>query len=973
MEQIYRQVVNALEYENDTAYRPDETGFFDACYYAETEQEMYPLVGIKRLDSYDEEQIMRQHLRYWNRNDVPISILILPGEFRIYNNFSINKKALLYKSSDKKKDEWWMKALNSSNVTSKILWEKLTKLSSPRERVDRQLLNNLKYAVEQACRKYGMNLDHAYNFMSQCIFVKYLEDRGMLTEQAFQRWQTDTFLGLLEKKVPEEVYAFFQFLKKRFNGDLFDVCREELPAKDQMEVFCGFFRGDDFMRDGNRQMRLFPYDFSVIPIGLVSHIYETFFSMDDEWKREKKAAAAGAFYTPHYMADFMVRQCMEACESNEKIPSVLDPACGSGVFLVSAFKYQIAMKKKVQGSIEAKELRELLMSAVYGVDTNAGALRISCFSLYIALLDELNPKDILENQFQFPNLIGYNLIHESFFSGATDWQMETNKVDIIVGNPPWKSMPNGDHITYCEQNKIPISDSQIAQAFMVRVRDFTKSDTLVSLLVTNSIFTNKNSKPFRDFFLDNFYIKKIINFELLKQQLFSCASYPCSIVTYRCTKQQDYKLLYHTVHPNMLFRLLHQFVFDKNEEVLISKSRLRSQDYLWTTLVYGDEFDAELLGNLFKQPLNLKQLIDGKLEFKQGYITGQKGERCEEFTKYKGGSLNGCFFPYGVDYKRLSYVSNHLLVERARDIGIYLCPDKLLMKRTFNKQCWGAAYIQEAVVFSNDFSAFLDNTGNYNMMLRYLEGLLNSKIFWYYCYYVTKVMVAKKPEVVKEDILCFPVPPYQEKDNAVRCLVELVCQMEELVHTRLEEQVGNPFYDNSAQTEKVQSEINEQVCRMYGLNEFERAILEDGLARFESNKEGGVCASEQDYQGYSAYLCEFFNYYVKSDNYIWRSRYDIGELYTTMSFSIMPESGEQQERQGVPADIMGMAGLKKINDKMLVQNRILSFSEEGFQIVQTKEKRNWSIGRARKETARITRYIFDEGGTFNDEEESFLV
>ena len=200
--QFYDSLIHFLEYQSNPFYRTDEMGVYDACFYVEIEEKEYPIVGIKKLYCSTEEEIAKQHLFYWNRNDVPISILILPGEVRLYNNFSCKKgKALLYKIQDANKmcNCSLLNDLKASQIVTKVVWERLAELSNPGERVDKQLLFNLKSTVLQACNEYGMELEKAYNFMSQCIFIKYLEDRNMLTKKAFEKWNVNSYTQLLEQ------------------------------------------------------------------------------------------------------------------------------------------------------------------------------------------------------------------------------------------------------------------------------------------------------------------------------------------------------------------------------------------------------------------------------------------------------------------------------------------------------------------------------------------------------------------------------------------------------------------------------------------------------------------------------------------------------------------------------------------------------------------------------------------------------
>ena len=522
-QEMYRSLLHVLEYENNPSYRPDPAGIYDACYFVDTGEGEYPVLGIKCLEISNEVEVARQHLLFWNRNDIPISILVLPGELRVYNNYSRKSTACLLKTDAVQKAFQLFMDFKPERIATKEVWERLAELSKTNERVDQQLLLNLRNTVQQAYHDFGMSLRNAYNFMSLCIFVKYMEDRGILTERLFKDWDCLNFTEFLGKAGKKELSEFFSLLKGRFNGDLFIVSYEELPDEKQLPLFYEFFCGEDYFNEKDKQIRLFPYDFSVIPIGLISNIYETFFSMDDAIHGEKKAASTGTFYTPYYLADFIVQNCFRKYQG--KIPSVFDPACGSGVFLVIAFKAQIEMLKSKKNKVTAEELCYLMENKIYGLDIHANALRITCFSLYIALLDELTPKDIMEHQFRFPNLMGNNLIEGSFFSSMADERLAEKHFNIILGNPPWKSMPNSDHIAYCRSHSIPISDAQIAQAFIVRAGDFADESTEAAFLITNSIFTNKNSVKYLQYLLEEYQIEKVINLEAVKTQLF----FPCKI------------------------------------------------------------------------------------------------------------------------------------------------------------------------------------------------------------------------------------------------------------------------------------------------------------------------------------------------------------------------------------------------------------------------------------------------------------
>ena len=163
---------------------------------------------------------------------------------------------------------------------------------------------------------------------------------------------------------------------------------------EHLEILDRFFRATD-VRSG--QQSFWPYDFSIIPIETISAIYEHFLKAASE--EEKKAA--GAFYTPRFLAELVLDVSLEG------VPSLLDkrfldPACGSGIFLVGLFNRMAEEWRRLHPDAsylqQVKGLLKVLRENIFGVDKNETACRITAFSLYLAFLDQLLPPDIRELQ-----------------------------------------------------------------------------------------------------------------------------------------------------------------------------------------------------------------------------------------------------------------------------------------------------------------------------------------------------------------------------------------------------------------------------------------------------------------------------------------------------------------------------------------------------------------------------------------------
>ena len=129
------------------------------------------------------------------------------------------------------------------------------------------------------------------------------------------------------------------------------------------------------------------YNFEFIPIQLISAIYEEFLHQEESGKD-------GAYYTPPMLVDFMLNQTLPRSDHDYKL-RLLDPACGSGIFLVEAYRRLVERWRKANGRRpDSVELAAILKYSIFGVDIKLQALRVAAFSLYLAMLDYVQPKYI---------------------------------------------------------------------------------------------------------------------------------------------------------------------------------------------------------------------------------------------------------------------------------------------------------------------------------------------------------------------------------------------------------------------------------------------------------------------------------------------------------------------------------------------------------------------------------------------------
>lgn len=710
------------------------------------------------------------------------------------------------------------------------------------------------------------------------------------------------------------------------------------------------------------QMTFYKYDFSKIPIELISNLYETFFNLEDRLTANKYSSENGAYYTPYFLADFMNDWCMKKMDHCE-IPVVLDPACGSGVFLVGAFRKIVEQQQRQNQMITADKLREILLNNIFGIDKNIKALKLACFSLYIALLEYLTPKDILENGFKFPNLIGKTLFEKNFFDSELD---NTGiHADLIIGNPPWVSDKDIAHNQYCKNRNVPISDKQTAQAFVARSRDFANRNAIVSLLVTNTIFTNENAEKFREYLLGNYRLLEVFNFYGMKSTLFSHAKAPCSILTYKCEDvEDDYCFDYVAFRENLISNIFQKIVLDYENIIKIKNTNILNCSYLWRVLNHGDEYDARVI----KKMKSFPTVGERGYKYFRGYAVGSKNRKSEPgFLKYKGGNLKGYFHRYLINYDALPQMTQSEF-ERPRELENYLCKKKLLIKRTQNEKLSGAAFCSEPIVFCDDYHCLYDMTGQDGRGLKILEAYYNSDIFKYYRFFASKEAVAIKTEISKGDILSFPVPENISEDDENR-LLNLISEIENL----LKEKYAQIIFEESEYDVRIrekQEEIDDIVFNTYELDDVEQATVRyalDYVLPKSSEKDLMIddTYTTDVYDTYIEYIENYFNNFLNDNGFELRhTKIHTANLYTLIAFSTVPadeacnENGADVLKSIV--DILGLSSIENIGNELIIKNRLSGFYNGGFFVIKEKHIRNWTLMSAVKDADYFAKLILRE-------------
>lgn len=769
----------------------------------------------------------------------------LKGTCDIYNGYSFSEQNSNWLS----KIEFKKDSFSISNLRNGKIWELLYNTYFKNSKtVDKYLLSNItdcrRILVSKNEFSSGKLLPEIANkLIGRIIFIRYLIDRGVefkgqdILEGNDKETRQKNFTEILLSK--KNTYLFFTYIADKFKGDLFPL---EFIKDDKPELEIGFVNQDhltviynllscsSFFASEKKinssytiQKSLFQYyDFEIIPVELISNIYESFLGSSNYAKDENKATEltkqkqVQAYYTPPFIVDYILSQTVNKHLKNNNTSSckVLDPSCGSGIFLVETLRQIIESELKHNNniSISNERLWELVQNNIFGIDIDSNAIEITTFSLYITLLDyKKYPKEIEE--FKFKPLKNKNL-----FSGADFFDINHNynnifknevKLDFIIGNPPWGKVKDSTYKQYVTNRKLSENNSkcnleiggeEISQAFLVRVSDLVPKNhkTKFCFIVTGKNFYNSNSSNWRKYFLSNF---KIIQFFDLfgvqnkvagGHQIFENAKQPAAICLYEIDNflKETNNIQHIVARANKFFNYFKTILIEKNDVKIVSQEMFIKHDWLWKTLLYGNSLDFFFISRLFedfKLPDTSKKNkleFDGlKLEYHGGYKAKDDGVKIKKNTtpyhnfKYLEVDGKKDLIPFHAksNMNFIDKLEEDLLKNRIdNDLKVAQLPDirfltgkRLLIKKgiEIDKNCnYNAvsAFTDKNWIFSSTIASIIPKDDNveinkYEDFFYTLSAIINSNLFIYLSLMKSSSFGADRNRVNFEEFFEIPI------------------------------------------------------------------------------------------------------------------------------------------------------------------------------------------------------------------------
>lgn len=505
------------------------------------------------------------------------------------------------------------KKLKRISVTTKLVED----LNQARELLSRMFLAwNPKLASDPHLLDEGVQ-----RVLDRIIFIRVAEDRGIeepTLQPLVRKWEANWDAGNKEKLLYQAMEEKFRELDGIYNSNIF----ARHPSDDWEErknvvrdIIDKFYGRDDY----------YTYDFKVIPVDVLGTVYEQYlghrlskaakgdlFGTSDLGvkKDARKRKEQGIYYTPRFIVDYIVENALapvlEKCKDISDLQKikVLDPACGSGSFLIKAL--ELIYKRYEELGIAEKDKQfvklQILMNNLYGVDLDEQAVEIARLNLLVASLEGRMKLPNLDNIRNGNSLIsgtdeelkrhfGKNWADKKPFN----WQQEFPEVfkqggfDVVIGNPPWGADITADY-EYLSQY-YPDSTKEkkdTYKTFIDKAIQLLKLDGNLGFIVPNSFLYQPSYEDIKK--MIEGYSYEVIN---LGEKIFSGVELPsCILILEKGSKRSSSIIDLTQQQRSTLQRILSESNFDEYRKREESRLKIVKK----TALTFDDVFELKDAG-----------------------------------------------------------------------------------------------------------------------------------------------------------------------------------------------------------------------------------------------------------------------------------------------------------------------------------------------------------------------------------------
>lgn len=669
--------------------------------------------------------------------------------------------------------------------------------------------------------------------LDRLIFLRVAEDRGIEPPTLIplvREWEASRNKN--EVPLYKSMVKKFRELAETYDSNLFS----KHPFED-WEEYGG--ATEKVIRILYGKAGYYEYDFKLMPADVLGSVYENYLGYKlSKSKKEteiskdsKKRKEQGIYYTPHFIVDYIVenalRPVLDRCRSLDDLKrvKVVDPACGSGSFLIKALdmiytKYQDfgdrgrAVFTKIQ----------ILTDNIYGVDLDAQAVEIARLNLLISALDEKMKLPSLANNIKNGNSLisGTDRELEKYFGKKWrdkkpfNWQEEFPEAfkqggfDVIIGNPPYVNLANikdaGERGYLKSEFKTAKNKSDLYSFFTEKAINLLKENGSLGFIFSNSWLGTDSFSKFRKFLIENTKIETLVK---LPPAVFEGATVTTVLIFLKKEKidnRHEIKLQEYSNGNFVEIGRVSYLEISKNPDYNIS-----FQNNIRFRIPTSQLVEIAKLSMGIKTSDNDTFILDEK-----------KDNDCYRLLRGKDVDR------YSLSYKgKWIWYKPELMMKKVgagpRKLEYFITP-KLLFREITGGGI--IATFDSENYFTNNKIHILYFVNNFD--LKFILALINSRLinFWVRSAFNNSFQVEinqlEKIPIPKLDLLKKDVK--EKHDNLVR-LANGMLQLNKELHG--EEEGSNKYEELKSEIEKTDHKIDEEVYKLYDLTEDEIKIVED--------------------------------------------------------------------------------------------------------------------------------------------------
>lgn len=446
--------------------------------------------------------------------------------------------------------------------------------------------------------------------IDRIIFLRICEDRGVETYGRLMALQNGD-------RIYKRLFKLFRDADARYNSGLFYFSHEKGRPNNIDGLTPDLTIDDKALRNILKSLYYpdSPYEFSVLPADILGQVYERFLGKVIRLTPAHRAVielkpevrkAGGVYYTPTYIVDYIVKETVgKLVEGKKPGPRggvsklrILDPACGSGSFLLGAYQYlldwhrdeyvkddpvkwargknpRLYQKSADDWRLTTDERKRILLNNIYGVDKDDQAVEVTKLSLLLKVLEGEDEETIQRQLSLFqkralPDLgnnikCGNSLIGSDFYEGrqgnlfdddeiyrinAFDWDNEFSEImksggfDAVIGNPPYiriqalKEWAPVEVEFYKDRyNSASKGNYDIYVVFVEKGLELLNSQGLLGFILPHKFFQAKYGEPLRGLVAAGKHLAEIVHFG--DQQVFvGATTYTCLLFLDKSGKRQ---------------------------------------------------------------------------------------------------------------------------------------------------------------------------------------------------------------------------------------------------------------------------------------------------------------------------------------------------------------------------------------------------------------------------------------------------